>query len=137
VAFEVIADPVGYAIRVSGDIDVTTAALVAEAIDTLPAAAGRTVALDYSQVTFCGAEGLNLAAAACRGGQVTVGAPDRIRRLFVACGLGELLAPTSSEVAAAPIGECLGGWDIAPDHPTGAAAKTRARMITGFRALPV
>jgi anti-sigma B factor antagonist len=92
-------------IAVTGDLDARTAPLVLEAATAHPAALGADTVLDFTAVTFCGADGLNVAVqlnqlASLRGGRLTVrGASRTVRRLFAACGLDGLLGSARTDGA--------------------------------------
>lgn len=84
-------------VHVSGEIDVTSAAVLRDALEALIADGRRRLTLDLSGVTFMDSTGLGIVVGrlkrlARHGGTMTVVvAHDRVRRVFSITGLDQLL----------------------------------------------
>jgi anti-anti-sigma factor len=111
-------------VTVAGEIDIATASQLRDRLAVL-AASGRRLVVDLAQVSFLGAAGLDVLAAAARqarefGGDLGVASPrPLVRRLFAITGLDRQisLARTVTEALAV----LTPGWDIPLDGPSATA----------------
>jgi anti-sigma B factor antagonist len=94
---------------VAGELDITVAALMSDALDRVRAVPGRPLTVDLSQLRFLDVSGLRLLIAAGErlrgtgGGLMVRGATGIVRRIFEVMGVTPLLADLQSARARVPV----------------------------------